>query len=153
MNLRMNNGSILFKNWTCGTQGQQHGGVSEHNNTYYHPSPAHLKMQWFIAFLSFSFFFILNTLFLRIWNGKLKLKMKIEIFYAFSTPRTPRFRCHTPQFLHPALRVFHRTTPSTNVISAKSGCDSMIRIFKLNTFCHSLYDNTISPSTLTWHTY
>ena len=42
---------------TCGTQEQQHRGVSEHNNTYYHPSPAHLKMQWFIAFFSFSFFF------------------------------------------------------------------------------------------------
>ena len=30
---------------TCGTQGQQNRGVTEHNNTYYHPSPAHLKMQ------------------------------------------------------------------------------------------------------------
>ena len=39
-------------------------------------------------------FFIVNTMFLPIWNGKLKLKWKIEIFYAFSTLcifHTPRF--------------------------------------------------------------
>ena len=55
MNLRINNRSILFRNWTCGTQGQQHRGVSEHNNAYYNPSPAHLKIR-FIAFFSFFLF-------------------------------------------------------------------------------------------------
>ena len=66
-------------------------------------------------FFSFSFFSITNKLIIRIWNGKLKLKLKIEIFYAFSTLRifhtlhfphssfsTPRI-FYTPRFLHRAL--------------------------------------------------
>ena len=43
-------------------------------------------------------------LFLRIWNRKLKLKWKIEIFYAFSTLRI----FHTPDFPHPSF-----STPRT----------------------------------------
>ena len=125
MKLRINNRSILFKNWTCGTQGQQHRGVSEHNNTYYNPSPAHLKMQCFIAF--FLFLLLLTLCFSAFemanwnWNGKLKFSMyfpdsafsTLRTFYtphfphsALSTPRT----FHTPHFPDPALstlRTFH----------------------------------------------
>ena len=92
MNLRINNRSILFKNWTCGTQGQQHRGVSEHHNTYYHPSPAHLKMQWFIAFFFlFLFFLLLTNCFSAFemenwnWNGKLKFSTHFP-HSTFSTP-------------------------------------------------------------------
>ena len=87
---------------TCGTQGQQNRGVTEHNNTYYHPSPAHLKMQWFIAFFSLSFFLLLTHCFSALeievenWNWNGKLKFSIRIF-------------HTPHFPHPALRVVHLT--------------------------------------------
>ena len=97
MNLRINNRSILFKNWTCGTQGQQHWGISEHNNTYYHPSPAHLKKQWFIAFFS-SF------------SPHLKWKIEIEMgnwnfpHSAFSTPHI----FHTLYFPHSSF-----STPRT----------------------------------------
>ena len=42
---------------TCGTQGHQHRGVSQHNNTYYQPSSAHLAMIHRVFSFSLSFFY------------------------------------------------------------------------------------------------
>ena len=69
---------------TCGTQGQQHRGVSEHNNAHYHPSPAHLKMQWFIAFF-YLFIFLLLT---HCFSAFLR-KLKFSTLRIFHTPHFP----------------------------------------------------------------
>ena len=111
---------------TCGTQGKQHRDVSEHNNAHYHPSPAHLKMQWFIPFfllLTHCFSAFLRKLKWKIeiemenwnWNGKLKF----SALRTFHTPHFPHSSLSTLLTFHPALHVFHRTIFRVNFIHSK----------------------------------
>ena len=119
MNSRIKNRSKLFKNAGTTTQGRSCTVQTSTTSTTI-PTLRILKCNnasRFFLFL-FIYFYSLHTVYPH-WIGR--VKRKIEIFYAFSTPRifhTPHFPhssfstpriFHTPHFPHSALRVFHRT--------------------------------------------
>ena len=112
---------------TCGMQGQ-HRDISVHNNTYYHPSPGHLKCNdssrfffffclflVFFCFALFVFFLFLFSLTHSFSALEWEIERKIKIFYAFSTlrifytPHIPHLSYstplifHTPHFPHPTF--------------------------------------------------
>ena len=145
MNSRINNRSKLFKNAGTTTQ-----GLSCTVQTSTTPTTILtlriLKCNNASRFLFLLiFFYCLHTVYLH-WNGK--VKRKIEIFLAFSTPRifhTPHFPHSTLHTPHSELHVFHG-----NVSEGLSSLKSNFREHAKNRISASFSLGNISSQQVTF---